>query len=250
MEPPSGGSPPEDAGRAVAGSGPEARLVRTRIRGNGWAAVAFVVLFIVLTGLVLTGVAQPLDDRLVQYFRPDDVWGERQIRYSPWMHRMRPPLMFALLAGTCLVVSVWRRSWRPAVLGLALGTTSAVLVFLVKLAVERPDPHGEVPQFGGSYPSGHMVAVLVCLGGCLLVLAPRTRWWWWALPAAAAVLMTAALVLSAAHWTSDVVGGALLALVLLTGASRWPWRTRASATRGAVARVGASVPPPGSAAVR
>jgi membrane-associated phospholipid phosphatase len=250
MEPATSGSPPERPGRPVTAPGLGTGLMRTLLGRQGWPAATFVVLFAALTALVATGVAQPLDDRLVQYFRPDDVWGERQIRYSPWMHRMRPPLMFALLAGSCLVVSVWRRSWRPAVLGLALGATSAALVFLVKLAVERPDPHGDVPQFGGSYPSGHMVAVLVCLGGCLLVLGPRTRWWWWALPAAAAGLMTAALLLSAAHWTSDVVGGALLALVLLTGASRWPWRARAGGTRGTVARVGASAPPPGGAEVR
>ena len=79
------------------------------------------------------------------------------------------------------------------------------------------------------------------------MLGPRTRWWWWVLPAAAAGLMTAALVLSAAHWTSDVVGGALLALALVTVASRWPWRAGASGTRDRGSETGCPAAPTGGA---
>lgn len=207
-------------------------LSPTAVRGPfprcAWVPVTCIVLFVALTGLVVSGVAQSLDDRIISEVRPNDAWGEAQVRYSPWMHWLRPTRMFLLLAGTCVALSVWRRSWRPLVTGLVTGSVSVALVILAKVAVHRPDPHGALPPSGGSYPSGHIVAVLVCLVGCLVASGPRVHWWWWALPAAGAGLMSAALVVSAAHWPSDVLGGGLLALAVVTAArgSAGPRRPR------------------------
>ena len=50
MEPATGGSPPERPGRPVAVPGSDTGLMRTWLGRQGWPAVAFVVLFIVLTG--------------------------------------------------------------------------------------------------------------------------------------------------------------------------------------------------------
>lgn len=191
----------------------------------GWPSAVLALLFVAVTVLVVTGVAQPFDEWIIRSVRPHDVWGESQVRLSPWVHRLRPALMLVLLAGACVAASVRRRSWRPAVLGLVLGCASTGLLLLVKVVVGRPDPHGALAVSGGSYPSGHMMAVLVCLGGCLLVLGPGLRWCWWWVPIAAAGLMATALVVTATHWPSDVVGGALLGLATLMAAG-WGSGTR------------------------
>ena len=59
---------------------------------------------------------------------------------------------------------------------------------------------------GGSFPSGHMVSVLVCLGGALLVVQQRPRWWEWVLVGLVDLAMGLSLLLQAAHWLTDVVG--------------------------------------------
>lgn len=187
-------------------------------------AACFALGFVVLAALVVTGVTQPLDALVVHRLRPGDEWGPAQIRYSPWMTELGPSRMYLVLVATSLAVSAWRRSWRPALLGLVLASASVVTTALAKIVIRRPDPHGHLTATGGSFPSGHTIAVLVCLAGCLLVASPRVRWWWWAPVGAAACLMTAGLLVSAAHWATDVLGGDFLALALVTGASRLPWR--------------------------
>jgi membrane-associated phospholipid phosphatase len=199
-----------------------------RVSWPTWLALWFAVLFVVVTVLVVTGLTQSLDSQVIHHFRPtDDWWGDIQKRYSPWMSRLKPERMYALLAFTSLAMSLWRRSWWPAIFSAVLATTSAVLTLLLKFAIERPDPHGYVSSTGGSYPSGHIVAVLVCLVGCLFVAWPRVHWWLWMPVMAAMGLMTAGLLVAAAHWPTDVVGGAFLGLALVAVGSRLTIRRRA-----------------------
>ncbi len=196
-----------------------------------WLALSFALAFVVVTVLVVTGVTQSLDWRSVHYLRPNDGWGDTQQRYSPWMSRLDPERMFLLLAATSVAMSLWRRSWWPAVFGAALTGTTVVVSAAVKFAIERPDPHGYVTPSGGSYPSGHIIAVVVCTAACLLVTTPKVRWWLWTPVVAAAGLMTAALMVAAAHWATDVFGGMLLALALVAGMSRLGLRRRAHRPR-------------------
>jgi membrane-associated phospholipid phosphatase len=192
-----------------------------------WLALGFATCFVVLAVLVKTGVAQPLDAQAIMLLRPGDAWGPTQVRWSPWMSRLQPDRMYLLLAVTALAASAWRRSPWPALFGAALALASVALTVLVKFALARPDPHGYVTGTGGSYPSGHMVAVLVCLAGCLLLLRPRVRWWWWSPVAVAAALMTTALLVSAAHWPTDVLGAVFLSLALVSVGSSLRLRQRA-----------------------
>jgi undecaprenyl-diphosphatase len=77
--------------------------------------------------------------------------------------------------------------------------------------------------FAGSFPSGHVVSVLVCLGGALIVLEPHSRWrhWAWALVLAAGAGMAHGMLIQSAHWLTDVAGGALLGISVLAAASAW-----------------------------
>ncbi len=216
MSTPGGDVPPVTTGASrERPSGPRRTLPGTR--WAGWPAVVLAVLFVAVTVLVVTGVPQSLDEWVIRSVRPHDVWGDSQVRLSPWVHRLRPAVVLVLLVVACVIASVRGRSWRPAVTGLVLVCVSTGLLLVVKLVVGRPDPHGALASSGGSYPSGHVVAVLVCLGGCVLVLGPGLRWWW-LVPAGGAALMAVALVVSATHWPSDVVGGALLGLAVLMAA--------------------------------
>jgi membrane-associated phospholipid phosphatase len=187
----------------------------TRGRGPTRLAVGATIGFALLALLVATGATHAVDVAVVERLRPGDAWGPAQVRWSPWMSRLQPEHMYLLLAATAAAAAAWRRSWWPLLFGAALAAVSASLTLLAKVAFERPDPHGWVTASGGSYPSGHVVALLVCLSGCLLLVWPRVRWWGWTPVVAAAALLSVSLLVSAAHWPTDVLGGALLAVAVV-----------------------------------
>lgn len=196
-----------------------------------WLPLGLVVLFVANTALMVTGVTHSLDARALHWLRPHDWWGPSQALWAPWISRLRPQHMYIALAATALLMAAWRRSLWPLSFGLTVAGGSAGVTLLFKLLFRRPDPHDYLAVTGGSYPSGHMVAVLACLGGCLLVVWPQVRWWGWAPVLVATALMSISLLVTAVHWPSDVVGGALLALTLLSGLSRSTLRRRACESR-------------------
>jgi membrane-associated phospholipid phosphatase len=210
----------------------------TRWRHPAWLAVGATACFVALAALVATGATHGLDTEVVHRLRPRDAWGPAQVAWSPWMSRLQPQRMYLLLAVTSVATAAWRRSWWPLLFGAVLAGSSVALTVLAKTALDRTDPHGWVATSGGSYPSGHVVALLVCLSGCLLLLVPRVRWWGWAVVVGAAALLTVGLLVSAAHWPTDVLGGALLAVAVTSALSATPWRQRAvtSAPRNARSR--------------
>lgn len=212
----------------------------TRWRHPAWLAVGAAACFVALAALVATGATHGVDTAVVHRLRPRDAWGPAQMTWSPWMSRLQPQRMYLLLGATALAAAAWRRSWWPLLFGVLLAGSSVVLTVLAKMAFARPDPHGWVAGSGGSYPSGHVVALLVCLSGCLLLVWSRVRWWLWATVGGAAALLTVSLLVSAAHWPSDVLGGALLAVTVVGAMTTLPLRQlavapapRKSSSRGA-----------------
>ena len=191
--------------------GPASRPGSSRvIRLAGAAAAAYAV----LTVLVATGLADTLDIAARQWFRPDDLWGPMQLRVDTLVEGLRPTRVVPVLPLVAVLAAVLRRSWAPVRVALLVLLLSGGLVLLSKLVVSRPDTHGEDAHLGGSYPSGHVAALLAVLGGCLLVIGTR-RWWAWAVVALLDLVMGVCLLLEAAHWFTDVVGGVLLSTCVL-----------------------------------
>ncbi len=197
-------------------------------RSRGWflLAAAAALAFLVLTVLVGTHTTQDLDVAARDHFRPDDVWGTTQVRVDVIVEGLKPRNLAPLLVLVALAVSLRRGSWRPAVYAVVLAGVAGSLTLLVKHLLERADPHHEMSAVGGSYPSGHMVSVLICLGGTFLLVQERPRWWAWVLVGLVDLAMGLSLLLQAAHWLTDVVGGLLLGVTVLATAIGW----RASAS--------------------
>lgn len=187
--------------------------------------------FVVLTILVATHTTQHLDDVLRDHARPDDVWGRWQRRADRVVSDLRPPFIATFLAFVGIGYSLYRRSWRPGGYAALLGCAAAISTQFVKALLSRPDPYFGPVGHSGSFPSGHTVSLIVCLGGGLLIAQAQTRWWQWIVPALAGVLMAWSLVVEGVHWATDVIGGGLLAVAILAVGSTIPLRWAKPAAR-------------------
>lgn len=129
----------------------------------------------------------------------------------------------ALWLLVALVVA-WRRAGsRPAVFALCGGLIAVQGVeALLKAVIDHPGPGvsraltfavGGGPDTTGSFPSGHMArAVLLAMGGSLLVAARPARRAWLVAALLYTMLIAATRVYLNEHWTTDVIGGVLLGL--------------------------------------
>jgi membrane-associated phospholipid phosphatase len=169
------------------------------------------------------GLLTTFDSAIRELMRPDDVWGTTQLRADYVVEGLRPAVVISVLAAYTVVVCVVRRSLRPGLFVGVIWLMTAAMTVAVKIAMARPDPHGIVGGHGGSFPSGHTISVVVCLGLAVLVAKPRLGRWIWIPLGLAGTLMGAALLVQAAHWSTDVLGGGLLAIGVLAAASVSGW---------------------------
>jgi membrane-associated phospholipid phosphatase len=190
-----------------------------------WIALGSFGTLIALTVCVRLRLLNTFDSMVRNWARPHDVWGTVQVEADLVVEGLRPAVLAALLAAFTVVCCVRRRSLRPAIFVAGVSMATVALTVATKAAVARPDPHGLIWPDGGSFPSGHTIAVLVSLG-MVVLLAQRPRPWVWLLVALGGCLMGACLLVQAAHWATDIVGGGLLASTVLafaaaSGWSRW-----------------------------
>ncbi|WP_051450105.1 phosphatase PAP2 family protein [Actinospica robiniae] len=129
------------------------------------------------------------------------------------------------IAATLLAVVLFLRGARRLALWTAATMISgAAIDEVLKVAVDRARPVFVQPVAsapGPSFPSGHAFTATLGAGVFLLVLLPllprRTRLAAW-LPAALIPLAVGySRIALGVHWTSDVLGGWLLGVGLLTG---------------------------------
>jgi undecaprenyl-diphosphatase len=139
--------------------------------------------------------------------------------------------------GAALAVVAWLAGRRRPALALAAGLALMVLLqFAVKEIVDRPRPDaGLVDLRAGftspSFPSGHTMSPSYLYG--FLAAAALASSLSPALRAAAVVVAALFLLLGGlanvylgVHWTSDVIGGYLWALVVLVPAARFAFPNR------------------------
>ncbi len=118
--------------------------------------------------------------------------------------------VFHALLGAALLV---RRRPKMALFSVVSGLVVTLLVQLLKWLVQRPRP-GDAGVFTEtySYPSGHASSTAAFVVAAALLFG---RAWAWVLAALGTVSMMLSRTYLAAHWLSDVVGGACLATAVV-----------------------------------
>jgi len=184
----------------------------------GLTAALGAIAFLVLSAIVAAGLTQSLDDSARELFRPGDRWGDTQARFGYLVDGLAPPITAPLLAvGSA--IAAWRTgSLRPLIFAGATGSVAVALTLAAKAAMDRSDGHGDLHGVATSYPSGHMVMLLICAGCLLLLYVPRARWSWLALGLVVG-MMGIAILGVAMRWLTDVVASVLLGVTVLAVAA-------------------------------
>lgn len=202
-----------------------ARL-RTPARGAYWAAAVTVGAAYLFLGSAVRDAPAALDVLAAQTL-PALAWTPLGYALDLLNWLGQAVLWMGAVLALAMLFVVFRR---PLVAGaLVVGLGSEVLVAIGKTAFDRARP---LPPLGesiasvdlGSYPSGHVTRIAVTLGVILLFAVPRERRPTFAVISAAVIALVAlARVAFLEHWTSDTLGGLLLAVA-------WVSATRALAS--------------------
>jgi membrane-associated phospholipid phosphatase len=203
--------------RRIAGQSASMRSTRAEVRRARFTGFSALACYLVLSVLVGTGLTETPDGLVREWFRPGDVWGTQQLRVDHIVDGLRPAVALpAFVVLAILVVTVRRVVWPVLAAGAVLLLMIAVTV-ATKALIARPDPHGAISTHGGSYPSGHTVSVMVCVGLAVCLLWPGARGLrFWSVPLAVGLAMGLSLLIQAAHWAGDVAGGLLLGVAALS----------------------------------
>lgn len=239
---------------------------RTRV---AIGVVAFVVLLFVLLAIqVRTNTGLVHLDRRIE----DAVDAARTPSLTTIAHAVtnlgRVSVVAVLAAAAALLMAIRRDYLGPLALGLGLGVTGLTVTVVKNLVRRSRPPVAEMlgaPPNSFSFPSGHSAGSAVFLGVLTLLLLRTIRH-----RLARAAIVAGAVVLALGvgwsrvylgfHWTSDVIGGWLVATAVLTltavaltaldgrftGASRWPacspYPSRRTRCAGIYAAPGRSTP--------
>jgi membrane-associated phospholipid phosphatase len=179
------------------------------------AGLACLVVLAALTAAVAAGLTHSLDVWVRERFRPDFMWGEDQQRASHVVSWFAPVRMVLLLALGSAVVGAWRWTLWPLVQSALAVAATGVLTLGLKVLLARGDPGDQHNSLGGSFPSGHSATLLVCVATGAMLLSCPTRWWQRVGVLVLEALLAVAMLYIAMHWFTDIVGGALVAGVVL-----------------------------------
>jgi membrane-associated phospholipid phosphatase len=169
---------------------------------------------IVVATLVHLGATDPVDRFGLQHVRAESF-------DSPlsWVSKPTSPVAFtAALAAVCAAL-IRRGRASEAVVWISVAAAAAVIEVLGKLLVDTrfndPDPVYDLFTLQNAFPSGHAMRS-VLLAGLVATVLPRTR----RFAAAWAAVACLAIVAGGIHVATEVVGGALVAVMLLAAVPR------------------------------
>lgn len=192
-------------------------------------------LFLALAGLVGAGATNPLDQFGIDHLTPgldptshyhltlasllvpwrggDPNW---QNAVNLWLYPASVPVSALLVAAACWLLHRRGRT-RAALLWAGAWVMGAAVEGIGKILIRRPDLHAAVhgarvpfDSYASSFPSGHTIRSLVVAGAVVFVWR-RARW----AAAAWAATVLPLLVAAGDHTITDVLGGALVAWLLL-----------------------------------
>ena len=198
--------------------------------GDAWSTGADVLALglAVLTTLVATGRTGGLD-HWVDETMPSRGGGPAPLHFVAMAITTvaNPPVTMALLLTVVAFWAIWSRTPWPVVAAAPAVVALTVTVLVGKWLLARPGPPGSDPvDILGAYPSGHTATALVCTGTLAVLVARRHPQYRRGLTLAVAgwtTLVAWSLLWLHFHWFCDVLGGALLAALLLWLLYRWPW---------------------------
>jgi undecaprenyl-diphosphatase len=182
-------------------------------------AVASFVAFVVLAGIVNGSGPLAFDERMTSFVK------SLPISFDLWLRitDLGGAILIPIGVATVLALLFQHRLRTAAIVGLAL-LAASLWTQLVKVAVERARPAGAelLGVEGFSFPSGHTLNSTVTYG-LLALLVSRTGWPAWVRGLLMAVLITLPVLVGLSrvaigvHYPTDVVGGWLAGIAVVTG---------------------------------
>ncbi|MBT2482325.1 phosphatase PAP2 family protein [Streptomyces sp. ISL-94] len=206
-------------------SGPDARFgarLLTTVAATALVSVPFALALVLVESQwpPLRRLDQGAAERLHEAALEHPAW----VRVLEFLtHVVWGPLTMRLLVAALVVWLLVRGAVRLALWAAVTATAGGLLGLLVKNVVARarphlPDPVAHAPGF--SFPSGHAMTATTSCAVLLLALLPLVPRRWrplpWVLAAVSVVGVGYTRVALGVHWVSDVAGGWLLGLALVT----------------------------------
>ncbi|MFE3636607.1 phosphatase PAP2 family protein [Streptomyces cellostaticus] len=215
--------------------------------GAALAAVAAVAFGLLLT--LVEGQWRPLRHLDTSAARDLHAYALRHPGWTDVLHLLSDRIWDpSTLRAAVAVLTGWllyRRAWRLAAWAAVTAVAGGLIGLLAKIVVERARPalHDPVAHAAGySFPSGHAMTATTSFAVFMLVLAPLVPRAWrvacWCVAVFCVLGVGFTRVALGVHWFSDVLGGWLLgvAVVSLTAWAFEAWRADAGRRRTPVSR--------------
>ena len=177
--------------------------------------LALGALAVLWLAMLLLGAGPADRDLLLALYAADAPWLALAALGFTWLGNWST-LVPVTIAGALLLL-LWKRDWRDALLLLAVTFGGRVLVIAQKDYFDRLRPEENLRSIEvhyQSFPSGHAAnSMMVYLSLALLFSPQQHRWAWAAVAVAVSLLVGLSRPMLGVHWPSDVVGGWAMGLL-------------------------------------
>jgi membrane-associated phospholipid phosphatase len=198
---------------------PREVIIRVRMFA---VAIAAAVAVGVITAIVVMHPYLSLDAQLQDDIQSTN-WGPITLTFPffTWLGGPGGITMQVFVIVAVLLLN--RRAWRLALAGLAGGLSYLSIVHLINRPRPTADQILRVTEHPGStsFPSGHLIFITISAGVLMLCLGHRYLPRWarpigWVVVAGIVLAVGLDRIYGGAHWPSDVLAGALIAVAWLS----------------------------------